>query len=263
VNVSVHVAVVALLCLALAGSVGACGTAEPNAGGQTPRPTPAGTAGAPSPSGAASPSPSTGTAPVRTDGVVVFDGDSLTEGFMLASSRSYPAQTMRQLPDGIAWENVAVSGQVWPDMLADVETEVDPLFSKAHAFNVVVAWASANDLAAGYTALEIYENARSYCLARRDRGFTVVVCTMYPLEPKDYDPGYEERRLEYNQLLRDRWREFADALVDLGASARIGDASPDERGAYFVDIVHLNEAGYGVIADAVAATLRPLIGLRD
>jgi lysophospholipase L1-like esterase len=253
----------ALLCLALAGSVGACGASGSN-GVPTPQPIPAGTATAsPSPTAAPSPSASSSTRPVRTDGIIVFDGDSLTEGFMLESGESYPAQAMRQLPDGIPWENVAVSGQVWPDMLADVEAEVDPLFSKTNAFNIVVAWASANDLAAGYTAQEIYENARGYCLARKDRGFTAVICTMYPLEPKDYDPGYEERRLEYNQLLRDHWREFADELTDLAADERIGDASLDERSTYFIDIVHLNEAGYAVIADAVAATLRPLIEQTD
>jgi lysophospholipase L1-like esterase len=254
-----HAAAVSLVCLALAGSLAACASA-PGAGQSDP-PTPSPADGPPSSTPAAdagvTAGPSASPPAHSTDGLIVFDGDSLTEGFMLLRSQSYPAQAMRLLPQGIRSANVAVSGQIWPDLLADVNAEVDPLFSAKNDFNIVVVWAGANDLAAGYTAQEIYENARTYCLARRQRGFTVLVCTMYPLQPRGEDPRYETLRLEYNRLLRSTWPQFADALVDLAADARIGDASPESRADYFIDIVHLNEAGYGVIADAVAAVLRP------
>jgi lysophospholipase L1-like esterase len=243
---------VGLACLALAGSLAAC-----TAPGEGPASATDGAAadGSSSPKAPLSSSPAT----ASVDGLIVFDGDSLTEGFMLAPSQSYPAQVMRQLPAGVRWENVAVSGQTWPQLLGDVSTEVDPLFSAENGFNIVVVWAAANDLAAGYSAQEIYANARMYCLARKQRGFKVVTCTMYPLQPEDYDQRYESLRLEYNRLLRSTWPQFADALVDIAADERIGDGSPPSRADYFIDIVHLNAVGYGVIAAAVLEVLRPLV----
>jgi lysophospholipase L1-like esterase len=191
--------------------------------------------------------------------LIVFDGDSLTEGYFLAPTQSYPAQVMRRLPGRLEWRTFGISGQTWPDLLRDVRHEVDPLFRPSRRLNLVVVWAGANDLAAGYTAQQVYENARRYCEARRQVGFTVITATQYPLEPKDVDRQFEARRSGYNDLLRAHWREFADALVDVAADERIGDASDPARRRYFIDAVHLNEAGYGVIADCFLTTLRPLV----
>lgn len=195
----------------------------------------------------------------HADGLVIFDGDSLTEGYMLAPRQSYPSQAMAVLPGWLAFENFGVSGQTWPELLADVSREVDPLYAPQRRLNLVVVWAGANDLAAGYTPQQVYENARRYCEARKRRGFTVVALTMYPLEPMDIDAGYDARRRTYNSLLREHWHEFADALVDVSADERIGDASGTDRARYFIDAVHLSEAGYGVIADCVVGVIRPIV----
>jgi lysophospholipase L1-like esterase len=192
-------------------------------------------------------------------GLIVFDGDSLTEGYFLTSSQSYPSQVMRQLPEQLESFNFGISGQTWQDLLRDVQHEVDPLYSESRRLNLVVVWAGANDLAVGYTAQQVYENARRYCEARRAVGFTVITATLYPLEPKDTDQRFEERRVGYNELLRAHWHEFADALVDIAGDERIGGPSGPARRRYFIDAVHLNEAGYAVIADCVLATVRPVV----
>jgi lysophospholipase L1-like esterase len=192
-------------------------------------------------------------------GLIVFDGDSLTEGYFLTPSQSYPAQVMRRLPERLEWRTFGISGQTWPDLLRDVRHEVDPLFRPSRRLDLVVVWAGANDLAMGYTAQQVYENARRYCEARRQVGFTVITATLYPLEPKDVDRQFEARRSGYNELLRAHWREFADGLVDVAADERIGDPSGPVRRQYFIDAVHLNEAGYAVIADCFLAMLRPLV----
>lgn len=194
------------------------------------------------------------------DASVVFDGDSLTAGYGLSGSESYPAQLMATLPDTIDWANVAVSGQVWPDLLADAETDVDPRHRDDRTVNVVVVWAAANDLTAGFTAQETYENARRYCEGRQQRDFRVVILTMYPLHPRDVDRRFEAARRAYNDLLRAGWRAFADALVDVAADDRIGDESTASRSAYFLDLVHLTPAGYAVIADCVRPALVGLLG---
>jgi lysophospholipase L1-like esterase len=239
---------------ALVGLLAACGggpgqSAELRSGGLSPSAS-AHDTGGPGPSSSAH----------DAGGLIIFDGDSLTEGYFLAPSQSYPSQAMRQLPKGLESANFGISGQTWQDLLRDVRQQVDPLFSPSRPLNLVVVWAGANDMAVGYSAQEIYENARHYCEARRRVGFTVVTATLYPLEPKDVDQNFEARRIRYNELLRAHCHEFADALVDIAADdERIGDPSGPARRRYFIDAVHLNEAGYGVIADRIVQTLRPLV----
>ncbi|GEM_PF-1905053 len=226
----------------------------PSAG--SPAPSPAATCAGASPS--TSP-PSPEPPPASPDAAVVFDGDSLTAGFMLPAAESYPAQLMATLPPSITWANVAVSGQIWPQLLADADTDVDDRYDDRRAANVVVVWAAANDLATGFSAQEILDNARRYCEQRRQRGFRVIILSMYPLQPKDADAEYDQVRREYNDLLRAGWPEFADGLVDVAADDRLGDDSGPERAAYFLDLVHLTAAGYGVVADCVRPVLVGLL----
>jgi hypothetical protein len=183
---------------ALVGLLAACGggpgqSAELRSGGLSPSAS-AHDTGGPGPSSSAH----------DAGGLIIFDGDSLTEGYFLAPSQSYPSQAMRQLPKGLESANFGISGQTWQDLLRDVRQQVDPLFSPSRPLNLVVVWAGANDMAVGYSAQEIYENARHYCEARRRVGFTVVTATLYPLEPKDVDQNFEARRIRYNELLRRR-----------------------------------------------------------
>jgi lysophospholipase L1-like esterase len=229
----------------------------PSAG--SPAPSPAATSAGAAPSTGpwtSAPKPSPTSPP---DAAIVFDGDSLTAGLMLPEAESYPAQLMAILPPSISWVNVAVSGQIWPQLLADAGTDVDDRYDDRRAVNVVVVWAAANDLASGFSAQDIFDNARRYCEERRQRGFRVVVLTMYPLQPKDVDAEYDQVRREYNELLRAGWPDFADGLVDVAADERIGDDSGPERSAYFLDLVHLTAAGYWVIADCVRPVLLGLL----
>ncbi|MBM3146794.1 MAG: hypothetical protein FJ000_02750 [Actinobacteria bacterium] len=229
----------------------------PSAGSPAPSPAATSAAASPSPdSSTRSPDPSPGSPP---DAAVVFDGDSLTAGFMLPEAESYPAQLMATLPPSVTWVNVAVSGQTWSQLLADAGTDVDGRYDDRRAANVVVVWAAANDLATGFPAQEILDHARRYCEERRQRGFRVIVLTMYPLQPKDVDAEYDQLRREYNELLRAGWPGFADGLVDVAADERLGDDSGPQRSAYFLDLVHLTTAGYGVIADRVRPVLLDVI----
>lgn len=262
-------AAASLLVLAAAACSGDSDAPAVSPDAPSPEPSPSGTAPTASPTSHASPgaegSSSEGKSlsphprAVEEDAGVVFDGDSLTVGYLLPTAESYPTQLMAQLPPSIEWVNVAVSGQIWPQLLADAEADVDTRFRTDRAANVVVAWAAANDLASGFSAAEIYENARTYCQGRRRRGFRVVVITMYPLQPMDVDPEYDETRRAYNDLLRAGWKDFADGLVDVAADERIGDASGPERSVYFLDLVHLTGPGYGVIADCVRPVLERVL----
>lgn len=194
-----------------------------------------------------------------SDALVLFDGDSLTAGYLVDAAESYPAKVARALPGGVLVRNVAVSGQTWPELLADAAEEVDGAFSETRRRNIVVVWAAANDLATGFTGEEAAANARRYCEGRRRAGYTVVLLTMFPLQPPEVDPDYERQRLAYNALLRREWRAYADALVDVAGDERLGDSSGPERAEYFLDVVHLDAAGYEIVAELVTPVVEELI----
>ena len=192
----------------------------------------------------------------RGDSLVLFDGDSLTAGYLVDVDESYPGIVARELPEGAVVRNVAVSGQTWADLLADAAEEVDGEYSRDRHCNIVVVWAGANDLAAGYTAEETAANARKYCEGRRRAGFSVVLLTLFSLQPPDVDPDYERERVAYNDQVRRDWQEYADALVDIADDVRFGDRSGPERARYFIDVVHLDPAGYEVVAALVAPAVK-------
>lgn len=270
----------AVACAALTLLVAGCAVSEP----ADPSPTPMlpqasepaagviGTASGETPSGAQTPSSSatagTGTASGPGDagtasavsGMIVFDGDSLTDQNAALPGEDYPSFVMRQLPAGLRKANVAVSGQTWPDLLTDVQAEVDPLYSADRRFNILVVWCGTNDLTQTHGGERIWEEMATYCRDRRERGFTVVVLTILATSPPYLSPRYEEERRVLNDLIRDNWKEIADAMVDIARDSRIGDPAGASADRYYSDSVHHNGAGNQVIADAVAATLAQLVG---
>lgn len=198
--------------------------------------------------------------PVVPDGgvLVVFDGDSLTSGTGPPGT-DYPSYTLEQLPKGVAMVNVAVPGQEWGDMLDDVEREVDPLFTPSARHNVVVVWAGTNDLHRTHTARRVWRELREYCLARRGRGWKVVVLTVLPKIPTESGCRFERQRRLLNHDIREHWMEVADALADVAHDKRVGDYAGLFGAQYKTDRVHLNADGNRVIADVVAGALRPLL----
>jgi lysophospholipase L1-like esterase len=194
-------------------------------------------------------------------GLIVFDGDSLTFGTGAPAGEDYPTAVMQRLPEWLDGVNVAVPGQTWADMSSDARLQVDPLHSATRPHNVLVVWAGTNDMRRTLTAGRIWRELERYCRERRERGWTVVVLTVLPAWPQKGRSRFEEERRQLNSIIRDRWREVADGLADVAADPRIGDpAGPDGR-VYCTDGIHHNAAGNSVIAEVVAASLGPLIGV--
>jgi lysophospholipase L1-like esterase len=193
-------------------------------------------------------------------GLIVFDGDSLTAGVGAGPGEDYPSDVMRRLPDKLDGVNIAVPGQTWNDMLADAEAQVDPLQSNTRPVNALVVWAGTNDMRRTLTAGRVWSELQTYCRTRRDRGWTVVVLTVLPCLPRRPHSRFEEERQQLNTIIRERWREVADGLADVAADPRIGDPAGPDAQVYSTDGIHHNAAGNQVIAEVVAATLRPLVG---
>ena len=207
---------------------------------------------------------------IRSPGVtplnLVFDGDSLT------AASTYPTETARLigLEPSLSlgqWNNAALSGQTWTDMIARGPTAVDPLLVSGER-NVVIAWEYANDLL-GNDAGTSYYNMKTYCAARRAAGWTVIV---FGALPRGTDPVFETQRQVVNTTMRAAFNvatpysrvfkpapgiTYADMFVDNGADPTVGCRGCNVM-PYFFDGVHLTPAGDRIIAAYVVNALRAL-----
>ena len=186
--------------------------------------------------------------------LVVFAGDSLTNGLDLPDARySYPNQLMER-PSLRGWDdaNVARGGTGVYQQLVTVQQDVDALYDPARERNDVIVMTGTNDLALlERTGQQAYEDTRSWCQGRRDRGWRVTVLSMLS---RRAGPSFERERQAYLSLLRAD-HSFADAFVDVAADPRLGAPDACNDTAWFHDGVHPTVDGYRLIADMVEPVL--------
>jgi len=192
-------------------------------------------------------------------GLIVFDGDSLTYGTGAPPGQDYPSDVMRRLPERLDGVNIGVPGQMWSDMLADAQAQVDPIQSNTRPYNVLVAWAGTNDLRRTRTADRIWSEIATYCRDRREHGWTVVLLTVLPVFVEQPDERFDRQRDQLNDLIRQNWQMVADGLADVAADPRIGDPAGYDARVYTTDGIHRTAAGNQVIAEVVAKAVRPLV----
>ncbi len=199
--------------------------------------------------------------------LVVFDGNSLTQGLGASSGVSsdpptgtiYPAVCLGYL--GAEWtaRNFGVSAQTTPAMDALAATQTDPLYSASNTWNVVVGWEITNDLFFGASAADAYANFVIYCQARKAVGWRVPAVTVLPRNETGTPAGFEADRQTVNANIRANWRSFAHSLADIASDSRIGPAGSETNPTYYSDLVHLNDAGYAIVAQYVAAAIQSAI----
>jgi len=195
--------------------------------------------------------------------LVVCDGNSLTFGASLsipgtATPANYPAQLQSDL--GPSWEviNHGIPGQTIEQMIASEQTTFAALPFPRWAFHrpndkpIDIVWEGTNSIALNHdSGEEASELLARYVAERHARGFKVIVLTCLPADNPTLWPEFEAQREIYNALIRAN-RVGADAVVDVASDPRLSD--PDSP--YFgPDHVHLDDAGYGVVASLVATAL--------
>lgn len=110
------------------------------------------------------------------------------------------------------------------------------------------------------TPAETYALMQSIATAARAAGYQkIVVLTCLP-RVTGGNGNFESDRQAFNTLLRAGYASFADALADVAADSRIGDAGDNADLTYYqADQVHLNDTGRAIISAAVKAALDLLI----
>jgi lysophospholipase L1-like esterase len=145
------------------------------------------------------------------------------------------------------------------EMLVRAPSGVDSLYRPGQ-LNLLLYWEGVHDLYEGFTAEETFERIRQYGIDRRRTGFTVVTLSLLPGRETSTPPSYERDRQIVNARMRARWREFADAFVDVGADPELGDPDAPVQGVYFShDRVHMTDAGSERVAMLVADVLRRIL----
>lgn len=198
------------------------------------------------------------------DGIIVFEGDSLTYGQIVAgrTPTPYPDQVISSLTGKYAWDNYGVSGQTVAQMELDHTTQILPNYNASAPKNVCVLWGGTNDMGTAggaNSAATTYSRLLDYGGKLRAAGFQVIALTCLPRSDANAPADFETKRQALNTSIRAGYTNWADVLCDVAADTRIGDDNDELDTTYYTtDLVHLNATGYGVVAGLVKTALATL-----
>lgn len=180
---------------------------------------------------------------------VVFMGNSITEGW---------APLFQALFPGKPYVGRGIGGQTTPQMLVRFRQDVIALEPK-----VVVILAGTNDIARNTgpsTLAMIEDNIASMAELARANGIRVVLSSVLPVYDYPWKPGLEpaQKIIDLNAWLRDYAARNGDVYLDYHSVMQ--DERHGLKRELTYDGVHLNEAGYRVMAPlaerAIAEALR-------
>jgi hypothetical protein len=200
-----------------------------------------------------------------TPSQLICDGNSMTIGHpyeevgSLDPTAPYPTQLQVLL--GASWlvRNDGVDAQDIDSMAADAATQIDPLYDGGLIHNVVACWEGTNEIYYSDDGAVAATKIADYCAARQAAGFKVIVLTVLPRSNAGTPGDFETQRGICNAAIRADWATYADALADVAADSRIGDAGDETNATYYGDLVHLTKAGYAIIADIVETALLTIV----
>ena len=204
---------------------------------------------------------------------VVCGGDSLTSGTGSAGSANqsqntgtsnYPNQLKALMggesqvtvrTDAAPGRSLAPQNTSSISYPASADRLYNTLYKKASTKKqVFVAWAGTNDLSGEGSA---YEYFVEWCKDAQTTGYKVAAVTILPRQ----DTGsaitnaiFETRRQAFNTKLRLNYRYFAEYLIDLDLITQL--SNPANTTYFNADTVHLTDAGYAQVANAVYQVIK-------
>lgn len=185
---------------------------------------------------------------------VVVDGNSLTagQGASVPFVTSYPGVLRSALVSrGIPARDVhdrGFGGQKTSDMIAGFPTRVLPFYDPVFLKNIYVFFEVRNSSITGLTAAQIYQEHVTLAQMAQQAGFFVVVCTA---PGSDGEPAGVGKAGAVNAMIRSGWPTFAHAFVDLEVLPVFTPSGSLLNPTYYSDGVHLSDAGYAAVAQAV------------
>ena len=187
--------------------------------------------------------------PAKNENRVVFMGNSITEGWHLATM--FP---------GKPYVNRGISGQTTPQMLVRFRPDVVALKPK-----VVVILAGTNDIAGntGPSTIEMIEdNIASMAEIAKANGIKVVLSSILPVYDYPWKPGLQPapKIIAINKWMKDYAAKHGHVYLDYHS------ATSDSRGGMRPELasdgVHPTEAGYRVMTPLAQAAIEKALRAR-
>jgi len=145
-----------------------------------------------------------------TDLNIICVGNSITLGtFGSPTTPSYPTILQTYLGSGCTVVNLGVNSKTGTAILAGLDAEVLPSFSETKK-NYVIYFENLNDLGAGKTVTQVYNNIRDIGLWCKSKGATVIVGTANLV-----NHAVETNNVAVNALILDNYKTFAHGYIDL------------------------------------------------
>lgn len=195
----------------------------------------------------------------------VFDGDSLTFGYLASSpAKSYPYQFRGLLSTTMNLWNNAVPGSTLLDMDSRAQTGIDLLAYPSYSQGqILVAWGGTNDIAGppAQTPATTYSRLVSYVTDRHNTNLysQIVILTAIPRG----SASLSDTLFSYNNLIRSGMQpggsllaSGATLLCDLQQLSIFNtDTAWNNPTYYQSDNTHLTDTGYLQVAQALKTTL--------
>jgi len=181
------------------------------------------------------PTPDVTPTPTTSPEIVLFLGDSITEGWRV--NNLYPA---------------AFNGGHWGDTSSQTLTRFRDRFSGFY-YDAAVVLTGINDLTGGVADSILRDNVTQLTAQLEGATEKIVLCALLPVGPGNYGPQVTQRIVETNTWLRDyaaaRGYQFADYYSAMASSD--GYAAP----GFLQDGLHPSRTGYETMATVLAQTL--------
>ncbi len=136
--------------------------------------------------------------------------DSITAGYGGASPVPYTNYIVPYLggpENNYLITNVGVPGQTCANVLKNI-AHYTAQWANNTRTNVAVSWCGTNDFAGGADVAQTFQSFAAVNRALQQAGYKVVVVPMLSRTAQDTN------KAAYNQLIREQWPSFADALAD-------------------------------------------------
>jgi lysophospholipase L1-like esterase len=158
--------------------------------------------------------------PVRVDQSFVFEGDSLTSGYLLSAGQDWPslAMSLRWFKNRGINNNVSVAGTTLSNMSIRYAANVYPLRPNGEITTVFLfLLGGTNDISGGSSAGSVFSALTSYWAQAKADGFTVVAGTI-PTRKDFFGTAKELNRVVLNQMIRESVGHW-DYLIDFDVVA--------------------------------------------
>ena len=157
---------------------------------------------------------------------------------------------------GTAWSvhNYGVDSKQLDAMNTDMAITAGYRYNASNSKNKVVLWGGTNDIAlTGQTGAQAYTRLQACVATLASEGYSAGSILVLTMLPRGSDAGVEANRQSLNAAIRGG---SGYVLVDVAADSRIGDPGKQTDLTYFsADQIHLNNAGYALVAAAVSGVV--------